>query len=218
MEITHKDIKDAIIRSQHCQRNYDLEKEMPQEDIDLIIHAVTNCPSKQNIAYYKVHVVTNKETIKKIHSMTDGFVTNLQTGESTTNSQVMANLLLVFEVEEFVERNSNPIQARNTQVFSMQKHDLTPSEERTFIRDIQMATGVAAGYANLTASILGYSTGCCACFDNNAIKEYLGLKNNVVLMMGIGFKNDGINRRIHPDTGFTFPTFKKQEIEVTFIK
>ena len=52
--LSHMDIQKAVTRSQHCQRNFDLSKQIPEDDIDLIIHSVTNCPSKQNIAYYKV--------------------------------------------------------------------------------------------------------------------------------------------------------------------
>jgi len=32
------DIKKAVIRSQHCQRNFDLDKQIPQEDLDLLIY------------------------------------------------------------------------------------------------------------------------------------------------------------------------------------
>lgn len=217
MEITHQDIKNAVIRSQHCQRNYDLTRSIPQEDVDLIVHAATNCPSKQNVAYYRLHVVTDPDTIKKVHGMTDGFIKNNKTGESTTNSQVLSNLLLIFEMEDFVERNVKTPSARNSQLFKLQKNDINVDDERVFIRDIQMSTGVAAGYANLTASILGYSTGCCACFDGHAIKDLLGIENNIVLMMGIGFKNEELNRRVHPEEDFVFPTFKKQEIQVKYI-
>ena len=51
LELTHNDIKKAVIRSQHCQRNFDLNRQVPQEDIDLIIHAATNCAAKQNISF-----------------------------------------------------------------------------------------------------------------------------------------------------------------------
>ena len=76
------------------------------------------------------------------------------------------------------------------------------------------AVGVAAGYANLTASILGYGTGCCACFDEKEIKKILNMKKNPVLLMGIGFKGIGKNRRIHHATGQMFPTKKKEPIQI----
>jgi nitroreductase len=215
MQTTYKDISDAVIRSQHCQRNFDLSKKIPQDDLDLIIHSVTNCPSKQNIAYYKVHAITDQKTIEKIHLLTDGFTKNYETGETTTNSQVLANLLLVFEMEDFTVNSLGS--QRNLQTVRLTDSDLTPEDWNAFKKDSHMSTGVAAGYANLTASIIGYNTGCCACFDNEAIKEELGLKNDVMLLMGIGFKNEEVNRRVHPQTGFKFPTLKKQKIDVNYI-
>ena len=215
MNLTHQDIKKAIIKSQHCQRNYDLTKTLPTEDLDLIIHAATNCPSKQNIAYYKLHVITNHETIKQIYSATNGFIKNHSTGESTTNSQVLANLLLVFEAEDYIDRNKEG--SRNEQMFNTWQNQLTDNDNYAILRDIQMATGIAAGYVNLTSSILGYSTGCCACFNEEAIKEVINVKNEILLLMGIGFKNESVNRRMHPETGFIFPTFKKQEIQVNYV-
>ena len=82
-----------------------------------------------------------------------------------------------------------------------------------------MAVGVAAGYTNVISSIIGYSTGCCACFNGPAIKELLGLKSDVLLMMGVGFKDPNLNRRIHHENhDFTFPAIKKEEISVKYYK
>ena len=50
-----------------------------KDDIDLIIHSVTNCPSKQNISFYKVHAITNRQVIENIHDNTSGFL-NYETG------------------------------------------------------------------------------------------------------------------------------------------
>jgi len=37
MQTTYNDIRKAVIRSQHCQRNWNLDKQIPEEDIDLLI-------------------------------------------------------------------------------------------------------------------------------------------------------------------------------------
>ena len=214
MIFTHNDVKKAIIKSQHCQRNFDLSQTMPEEDIDLLVHAVTNCPSKQNIAYYKVHVITNSNDIHAIHNMTDGFTKNFETGETTTNSQTLANLLLVFEREDFTVNSLGS--QRNLQTVRLTHDDLTKEDWNAFKKDSHMSTGVAAGYANLTASMLGYNTGCCACFDNEAIQQYLGVKNDIMLLMGIGYKNTETNRRQHPTSDFKFPTLKKQPISINY--
>jgi nitroreductase len=204
MILSNPELKKAIHRSQHCQRNWDLTKEIPEEDMDLIITAATQCPSKQNIAHYKVHAITNRDLIEKIHQNTVGFQV------IHTNSQVLANLLLVLE--------HNPVNTHNN-LFSYNK-DLSQSEKaNSFLRDAHMAVGVAAGYVNVISSIIGYSTGCCACFDNLAIKELLGLENDVLLMMGVGFKDPDLNRRVHHENhDFTFPAIKKEEIAVKYYR
>ena len=49
----HDELRKAISISQHCQRNWDLSQQVSKEDLDLILHAATNCTSKQNIRFYK---------------------------------------------------------------------------------------------------------------------------------------------------------------------
>ena len=76
-----------------------------------------------------------------------------------------------------------------------------------------MAVGIAAGYVNVVSSMLGYGTGCCACFEPEPIKKLLNIKGDVMLLMGVGFPQKGINRRAHHKNGVMFPTFRKQNIE-----
>jgi hypothetical protein len=204
MILSNPELKKAIHRSQHCQRNWDLTKEIPEEDMDLIITAATQCPSKQNIAHYKVHAITNRDLIEKIHQNTVGFQV------IHTNSQVLANLLLVLEY--------NPV-SNHKNLFSYNKEISQSDKTDSFLRDAHMAVGVAAGYVNVISSIIGYSTGCCACFNGTAIKDLLGLKNDVLLMMGVGIKDPNLNRRVHHENhDFTFPAIKKEEIVVTYYR
>jgi nitroreductase len=213
------EIKKAVIRSQHCQRNWDLSKEIPQEDLDLIIHAATQCPSKQNIAFYKVHFITNRELIEKVHSKTAGF-TNYRTGELETNSQTLANLLIAFEEEDYLNRHTTDKVFRNDEMLNLDTTGtLSESHQESLQRDQHMAIGIAAGYVNLTSSMLGYGTGCCACFNSIEIAELLGTKNPIKLLMGVGFKDESRPRREHHSKPeFVFPTKKKQEIVVNIIK
>lgn len=203
LQIDHRDIKKAVIKSQHCQRNWDLSKEIPSSDLETILYSVTNCPSKQNHAFYKVHAITNRTIIEDIHANTNGF--GLPNGNFTTNSQTLANLVLVFEEVE-------------TSYTHKEKNKLYENGLKTKTRDVNMAIGVAAGYANLTSSILGYATGCCACFNPDKIKEILNMNNLPILIMGIGFKDESQNRRIHHKTGELFPTKSKEPIEVNIIR
>jgi ferredoxin len=219
MQTDYKDIKKVVIKSQHCQRNWDLSKQVPQEDIDLLVHAVANCPSKQIIAHYKAHFITNRDVIEQVHSNTVGFARNY-TDENIkyeTNSQVLANLLLVFETYDYTLNLPDPI-IRNDQTQAwLENKELTSSQHATMLRDRHMAVGIAAGYVNVISTMIGYSTGCCACFDEIEVRNIIGCENTVQLLMGVGYKNENINRRVHQKTGFMFPTKKKQLITVNHI-
>lgn len=214
MHITRDEIQKAVVRSQHCQRNWDISKEISEEDIQLLAHAATQCPSKQNIAYYDVYFITNRNLIEDIHNSTKGFFID---GEHRTNSQVLANLLIVF-ADKNLEDVADNIEAekfhRNAEIDTLTYQRLvTPVIER----DSNMAIGIAAGYVNLTASIMGYRTGCCACFDGAPIQKLLN-SNTVRLLMGVGYSDDARPRREHhKDGSIVFPTLKKQEIQYTII-
>ena len=42
----------VMLDMQRCQRNWDLNKQIPKEDLDTIIYAIANAPSKQNLQYF----------------------------------------------------------------------------------------------------------------------------------------------------------------------
>ncbi len=214
MLFSREDLKKVIHKSQHCQRNWDLEKFIADEDLDLLTTAASQCPSKQNMAYYKLHFVLNREIIEKIHSFTDGFIINFESGHSVTNSQVLANLLVVFEPVNY-KSNISTNKDRNVQTYELNKNITDAESLKLLERDQNMAVGIAAGYLNLTASILGYSTGCCACFDPDKIKETLNLESVPLLLMGIGYDNENLGRRVHhKDNSILFPTKNKEKIEI----
>ena len=119
MQETYEEVKKAVLKSQHCQRNWDLSREIDQADLDLIKHSLTNCPSKQNIAYYKVHMITDRNLIEEIHSYTDGFTINIEGSKSVTNSQCLANLLVVFEANDPFQ-NKQCIETHNLQMVCME--------------------------------------------------------------------------------------------------
>lgn len=212
----YNDINKAIYASQHCQRNWDLTKEIPQEDIDLIITATTQCPSKQNLAHYKIHAVTNRELIERIHADTTGFTINFSTKETTTNTQTLANLLLVFEDYRVVP----PAKPNNTITHIINNNEsLSLKQQQELMRDQNMSIGIASGYANLVAHMLGYTTGYCACFHPGRIKEIIGCENDIVLILGIGHSDSNLNRTVHHlNHNFSYPSFRKQEIQVKYYK
>lgn len=206
----YKEIKKAVIRSQHCQRNFDLSKTIPDEDLDIMIHAATNCPSKQNLSFYRLHVIKDPEMIQKIHVLSTGVTAdNIVTGEreiETTNSQTLANVLFVFESKELYEMSERALEKWGR---------ADEADYEIYKRDLNVAIGIASGYVNFSASLLGYSTGCCQCFQKDEIGKLMGLEKGPDLIMGVGYNDESRNRRIHAaDPSLMFPTRKKEEIEV----
>ena len=197
----NKDIETAVKRSQRCQRNWDLNKTIPDNDLQTIVTAATECPSKQNIDFYQVHVVRDREIIEDIHDNTF-FENDYDDGKGRTNPQVLANVVLAFTKNDITKKDQN-----------QEVHDWSPD---TLEKDLHQSVGVAAGMVNLSASLMGYQTGCCACFKSDEIKNILGTEQEPVLLMGVGFRDEDKNRRQHHVTDDMIPSFNK-EIKVNYL-
>jgi hypothetical protein len=196
-------IEKNIRKSQHCQRNWDLSKTIPEDDIQILKTAVTECPSKQNIIFYTPYFITNREAIEEIYKTTDGFTVSYSQKKYQTNSQTLANLLVVFvENVDYLEK-----EFRNEETKKSQETKQISDKLKS---DMYLNLGVASGYLNLTASMLGYRTGCCQCFDSNKIRNILKIKSEPLLLMGIGYQDISRSRREHHKEDFVFPTFSKK--------
>ncbi len=68
----------------------------------------------------------------------------------------------------------------------------------------------------IIANMMGYNTGYCACFDDSAVQKILGISNKIMSMLGIGYKNENIDRKIHQIRRYVYPTKIKQEIKVDY--
>ena len=205
-------IKKSIHKSQHCNRNWDLSKSIPQEDIDVIVESATQCPVKQNLNFYKTHVITNRDKIEKIHSKTKGFFID---GVSHTNSQTLANLVIAFTEDEPKEkRDWNREFDEETNKWVNTSVDVRRDTNATNV-DRQMAVGIASGYVNLVSTMLGYETGCCKCFNDADLKDILN-GETALLLMGIGYPDTTRNRlEHHKDSNVKFPSKKnKREVVV----
>jgi nitroreductase len=209
-------IKKSIQKSQHCNRNWDLTQEMPQADIDLMIEAATQCPTKQNLNHYKTHVITDRAIIEKLEAATaipdfgsadndfrgyDG-VQGYDEGKGPTNSQLSAHAVFAFvedEAWQMGEEVRDPVEKEQGMMAGSYKED----------RD--QAVGIAAGYLNLVSTMMGYSTGCCKCFHVSKVNELLGLPEgkDTVLLMGIGIADPSRQRQEHhTDASFSFGSHK----------
>jgi len=199
-------IKKSIHKSQHWNRNWDLSKTIPQEDVDLIVESATQCPVKQNLNFYKTHVITDRDKIEKIHDATAGFFID---GVRHTNSQTLANVLLAFTRDEPTMKRewlrSEPDE-HGKEVGYMWDQE---AEENDNDVDRLMAVGIATGYVNLVSTMLGYETGCCKCFDMDPVREVIGTEfGQPILLMGIGYPDKTRSRLEHHTKGTKFPSFK----------
>ncbi len=93
-------LKKAIHKSQHVQRNWDLSKSIPEEDLEMIKEAIIGAPSKQNVTFFKPYFITDRAKIEAVHRETPGFyiedgkqVQKHQTVSSYIYPQTLANLL-----------------------------------------------------------------------------------------------------------------------------
>jgi hypothetical protein len=220
----NSEIIKAIHRSQHTQRNYDLTKTIPIEDIKTIITSATQCPSKQNISFYDLHVITDQSVIFDIFETT----TNIHADDDEdykrlSNPQVLANMLLVFTEKKLTEKT------RHRELNQALDNKQVAENSRIVNNDRHVAVGIAAGYVNLTASLLGYETGCCSCVMNyDKLKNILGTTSSPILLMGVGFKKEGVNRKVHALAGTQqavennwvdmFKATQKEAIKINYIR
>tara|TARA_B100001057_G_C22618905_1_gene859651 strand:- start:275 stop:919 length:645 start_codon:yes stop_codon:yes gene_type:complete len=183
---TNKSLESIISKSQRCQRNWDLSKQVTEEDLQTLKAAVTGCPSKQNVLFYKVIFIQNRETIEKIHKSSDCYVYNFEPRRATTNSQILANTLAVFV------RDRDDQQLPRTE----REYDKGITEGRINVDEVQ-AIGIAAGYLNLTAHMLGYKTGFYNALHGDDVLSEVFADQHVFCMLGIGYPDETKNRRDH---------------------
>ena len=184
----------AIESSQHCQRNWDLDKTIESEHLKIFEYVLKNAPSKQNIAFYKIHFIFNRNLIKDIY---DNTATYSARPIEFYNPQTLANLLVVFEEVLYF----NTINENNEIIAYKQRDKLTKAQrsmiEETIKQDRLQAVGIASGQLALVANYLGYKTGFCKCFDSSAIEKILNLDNKISLLLGIGYSVENIDHNIH---------------------
>jgi nitroreductase len=230
IELTHDFISNCIFNSQHCQRNWDLSRTIPQEDLDLLALAASQSPSKQNISYYRLHFLTNRDKIQQVYELTAGAIMDPDrlnpvggyptAGRAYTNPQTMANLLIVYEdksITEIDNGKSNP--PRNAETYKKSQGQLDDQIRANLERDRRTAIGISAGYVSLVSNLLGYATGFCQCVsDKQAMREVLDIPTVPALLIGVGFSNDNLDRKVHhADHSIVFGSFEKQQMDIKWI-
>lgn len=204
-------LEKTITKSQRCQRNWDLSRQIPIEDIKTMQISVTDCASKQNRVFYKAKFITNRKVIENIHANTVGARVYTEEGfysneAISTNSQTLANLVVVFcHDDDPLNKYKTDEQKILLGIISGNKEEASEIIER----DRDTAVGIASAYLTLTSNILGYSSGCCQCFDEEKVSEAIG-GDKPLLIMGIGYPDPKRSRLEHHVTGKRFPSISKK--------
>ena len=210
----HNEIKKAVEVTQRAQRNYDLSKTIPQKDIDTLIHAASNGPSKQNETHFNLRVYTDPAIIKKIHEATKLYAMfswdnvdevfndkdgNFNTKEeyTVTNSQIYANAVFIWCDDTANLRGGTHILGARKEASFISKQTLF--EQKSF------SVGISSGQLTMAAALLGYKTGYCSAFERNIkrttpdkhLQTIINSETEPRIIVGIGYPNEGVNRQYH---------------------
>jgi len=210
----HDKIKNAIEVTQRAQRNYNLTKTIPQKDIDTLIHAASNGPSKQNETHFNLRVYTDPAIIKKIHEATKLYAMfswdnvdevfndkdgNFNTKEeyTVTNSQIYANAVFIWCDDTANLRGGTHILGARKEASFISKQTLF--EQKSF------SVGISSGQLTMAAALLGYKTGYCSAFERNLkrttpdkhLQTIINSETEPRIIVGIGYPNEGVNRQYH---------------------
>ena len=207
-------LNDNILKAvdvvQRAQRNYDRSRSIPQKDLDTLIYAAEHSPSKQNETHYQLNVYTN-DTIEKLYRTTKEFTLwtswedlkdvfddinegQLKRKESHTvyNSQVYGSALFVYFLADGNLRSGH---------HAVSKLDNASQRSKNKLYEHQLySIGVSTGQLILTAGLLGYRTGLCSAFKGNQVRDICKTELTPKLMVGIGFENIGVDRRLAEET------------------
>jgi len=222
----NQQIMDAVKVSKQAQRNWDLDKTIPKKDLDTLIYAAQNSPKKQMETHYALHVFTDPEKIRAIYDNTkkfslfpvsetaevDGYDgTDFHTegmfedrdGEfwqddeySVKNSQILANAMFVYTEDRRTVRGGTHFLA---------SEGASPNVMNIYEEQIDFSIGISVGQLILSAAMMGYKTGICSALDSDPISEILGKRAdgklmNAKLIIGVGYPNEGVDRRLHAET------------------
>ena len=223
----NEQIMDAVKVSKQAQRNWDLSKTIPQEDLDALIYAAQNSPKKQMETHYALHVFTDPEKIRAIYDNTkkfslfpvsetaevDGYdgsdfhtegMFEDRDGEfwqddeySVKNSQILSNAIFVYTEDRRTVRGGTH--------FMAQQEGASPNILSIYEEQIDFSIGISVGQLILSAAMMGYKTGICSALDSDPISEILGKRAdgklmNAKLIIGVGYPNEGVDRRLHAET------------------
>lgn len=201
-----QEIKKSVDIAQKTQRNYDLTKCISQEDLDTLIYAAKNSPSKQNETHYALHVFTDLDLITQIYNCTKRFGLDSPYNKNTYgeshgvfwqkedrsihNSQVLSNVLFVYTGDEGELRGGEHV---------LGKKEENSSSAKALEEQKNYSIGISIGELILSATLLGYRTGICSAFTPE-IYNNVKTDGRIKVLVGIGYPNTDVDRRLHAET------------------
>ncbi len=164
-----QEIRDISQKIRKCQRNWQLDRSLPQEHIELFAEIAKHSPSKQDEAYFDVYVITQRSLIEKYYKESVGFTAfegevipeNLVVYE---NSQSRANAVFFWcpKDPKTMRNFYQPTDHLNNMNDGEMKDPGTPKDPNEWTRKVEntyASIGVSMGCTSFAAGALGYSTG-----------------------------------------------------------
>ena len=218
------EVKQASDVARVAQRNWDLDRQIPEEDLETLIYVAQNSPKKQMETHYSLHVFTHKEKIREIYDQTKKFsIYPVDTPEvaeedwvppenmfkdvdgdfwqddhfSVKNSQILANAMFVYCEDKRSVRGGTHFMAK--------VDGASPNVKSLYEEQIDFSIGISVGILLNSAAMMGYKTGICSALEDDEIAHLLpldpdGSMQNPKLLIGIGYDNPGVDRTLHQET------------------
>ena len=183
MPTLNQTIKSAVDVSQRAQRNYDRSKQIPDHDLETMIYAASNSPTKQNETHYAVKVYTN-EKIYKIYNTTKHFT--LYTAEDFDEVFQDTQDSLIVKQENNV--HNSQVLANALFVYFLDQANLRGGHHKVSEKLI------------LSATLMGYKTGICSAFDVGTVQSICNTDLTPKVLVGIGYENQGVDRKYAAET------------------
>ena len=218
------EVKQASDVARVAKRNWDLNREIPKEDLETLIYVAQNSPKKQMETHYSLHVFTHQAKIREIYDQTKKFsiypVDSPEVAEedweppenmfkdvdgdfwqddhfSVKNSQILANFMFVYCEDKRTTRGGTHFMAK--------AEGASPNVKSIYEEQIDFSIGISVGCLLTSAASMGYKTGICSALDSEGIQNLLPLDSdcdlqNPKLLIGIGYDNPGVDRTLHQET------------------
>tara|TARA_A100001388_G_scaffold15920_1_gene10599 strand:+ start:1955 stop:2608 length:654 start_codon:yes stop_codon:yes gene_type:complete len=186
-----KAISRLVNEFQKCQRNFNLEKVVPEDTAKWLLDIGYTTPTKQNLDTFEIVCVRDRDIIKKFvkaatnspeesQDMSPSLKEMLKEGR-TQNPQIDANLLFLF----FIKRKQRKSKMRE------EREKGKPSTKYYYKATTNLEIGLSASAIGIAAHSIGMKTGFCRCIDHDALPEILLPYNinkyDLEVMLGVGY-------------------------------